>query len=252
MAMQSLTEVTNNRNQTMSSREIAELTVKRHDHVLRDIDNILKTLSPELGLGFKSTTYKDSTGRENRMYLLDRDSSVCLVTGYDANARMRIIKRWQELEAQQVPRIPQTYAEALQLAADQAKQLEQQSRELEAAKPMIEFHEEVSKSETEYTVPKVAKILFNGSVKETGLREWLKTNGWMDRRKGFNEPTMWAIRQQYMRLRLREEVSKGRFADVPVITSKGFVLLRHLYRTGDLFLSSMDQVRCFPQPEYCV
>lgn len=67
MAMQSLTEVTNNRNQTMSSREIAELTGKRHDHVLRDVDNILKTLSPELGLGFKSTTYKDSTGREKWM-----------------------------------------------------------------------------------------------------------------------------------------------------------------------------------------
>jgi len=156
------------------------------------------------------------------------------------------------LEAQQAPRIPQTYAEALQLAADQAKQLEQQALELEAAKPMIEFHEEVSQSATEYTVSRVAKILFNGSVKDTELREWLKNNGWMDRRKGFNEPTVWSIRQEYMRLRLRQEVSKGKFADVPVITSKGFVLLRHLYRTGDLFLSSIDQVRCMPQPEYRV
>ena len=86
--------------QTMSSKEIAELTGKRHDHVLRDIDNIVKSLSPELGLGFKSSTYKDSTGKSNRCYQMDKDSTLCLITGYDVNARMRIIKRWQELEAQ--------------------------------------------------------------------------------------------------------------------------------------------------------
>lgn len=83
---------------SMSSVEISELTGKRHDHVLRDIDNLLKTLSPELGLGYKSTTYKDTTGRKNRMYQMDKDATICLVAGYDANARMRIIKRWQQLE----------------------------------------------------------------------------------------------------------------------------------------------------------
>lgn len=33
------------------------------------------------------------------MFVMDRDSTYCLVAGYDANARMRIIKRWQELES---------------------------------------------------------------------------------------------------------------------------------------------------------
>lgn len=87
--------------QTMSSLEIAELTGKRHDNILRDIGNILKELSSELSLGFKSSTYKDSTGKSNRCYQMDKDSTLCLIAGYDVNARMRIIKRWQELEAQQ-------------------------------------------------------------------------------------------------------------------------------------------------------
>lgn len=90
---------------TMSSREVAELTGKRHADVLRDIDKLVEALNADLRLGFKSSTYKDSTGKENRMYSMDRDSSVCLVSGYDANARMIIIKRWQELETAQAKTI---------------------------------------------------------------------------------------------------------------------------------------------------
>jgi len=59
----------------------------------------LKSLDPDLVSGFKSSTYVDPTGRTNRQYEMDRDSSFCLVAGYDVNSRMRIIKRWQELEA---------------------------------------------------------------------------------------------------------------------------------------------------------
>lgn len=36
----------------MTSRDVAELTGKRHDNVLRDIDNLLKSLTPDLGAGF--------------------------------------------------------------------------------------------------------------------------------------------------------------------------------------------------------
>lgn len=84
---------------TMSSREIAELTGKRHNNVLRDIDNLLKTLCSDLSTGYKSTTYVNVDGRQYRQYEMDKDSTICLVAGYDVNARMRIIKRWQELES---------------------------------------------------------------------------------------------------------------------------------------------------------
>ena len=90
--------------QGMTSREIAELTGKRHDHVLRDIDNLVASLSPELGNGFKSDTYTaGEPARSYRQYLLDRDATYCLVAGYDATSRMRIIKRWQELEQRSLP-----------------------------------------------------------------------------------------------------------------------------------------------------
>jgi hypothetical protein len=60
---------------TMTSREIAELTGKRHSDVLRDIDNTVESLNADLRLGFKSSTYIDSTGKANRMYEMDRDST---------------------------------------------------------------------------------------------------------------------------------------------------------------------------------
>ena len=82
---------------SMTSKEVADLTQKRHDHVLRDIDKLLKTLNPDLGAGF-SMTYEGDPEHGYRYYKMDRDSTLTLITGYDPNSRMRIIKRWQELE----------------------------------------------------------------------------------------------------------------------------------------------------------
>ena len=76
-------------NSTMTSREIAELTGKEHKNVLRDIDALVSTLSSELSFGFKSSTYvSGNPPRLYRQYDMDRDSVYCLVSGYDAKARM--------------------------------------------------------------------------------------------------------------------------------------------------------------------
>ena len=109
---------------TMSSLDIAELTGKRHDHVLRDIDTMLAALTPDLGLGFKSSTYLDDSGKPNRLVIMDKDSTICLVSGYDATARMSIIKRWQEFEQNNSFNIPTTFAGALALAAKMAEENE--------------------------------------------------------------------------------------------------------------------------------
>ena len=109
---------------TMSSLDIAELTGKRHDNVLRDIDTMLAALTSEMKAGFKSSTYLDASGKPNRLVLMDKDSTICLVSGYDANARMSIIKRWQEFEQNNSFNIPTTFAGALALAAKMAEENE--------------------------------------------------------------------------------------------------------------------------------
>ena len=81
---------------TMSSLEIAELTGKQHKHVIRDIRNMLNQL--EIQSAQFWADYKDSKGRTYQCYHLPKDETICLIAGYNAQVRMRIIKRWQELE----------------------------------------------------------------------------------------------------------------------------------------------------------
>jgi phage regulator Rha-like protein len=62
---------------TMTSREIAELTCKRHPDVRRDIRNMLEALKRDVS-SF-AHTYKDSAGRDQEEYRLDRELTLILV-----------------------------------------------------------------------------------------------------------------------------------------------------------------------------
>ncbi|RON05167.1 Rha family transcriptional regulator [Pseudomonas brassicacearum] len=84
---------------TMSSREIANVTGKRHANVKRDIVAMLKELKVDV-LNFEHI-YLDGQNREQVEYMLDREHTDCLLTGYSAPMRMKVIRRWRELEQQQ-------------------------------------------------------------------------------------------------------------------------------------------------------
>ena len=83
---------------TMSSREIANVTGKRHANVKRDIAAMLKELELDV-LSFEYI-YLDGQNREQVEYMLDREHTDCLLTGYSAPMRMKVIRRWRELEQQ--------------------------------------------------------------------------------------------------------------------------------------------------------
>ena len=87
---------------TMTSREIAELVGKRHDNVMRDIRSMIEQLSATSGLSWhcESSTYTDEQGKPRDMYVMDKDTTYTLIAGYRADLRFKIIKRWQEIEAQ--------------------------------------------------------------------------------------------------------------------------------------------------------
>lgn len=124
---------TTNATLTMSSREIAELTGKEHRNVMRDIRSMLEALGEDV-LSFEQMS-QDSYGRPLTIFNLPKDLTITLVSGYNVQMRYAITKRWMELEAQQAPRIPQTFAEALRLAAEMEEQKEALRLQNEALKP---------------------------------------------------------------------------------------------------------------------
>jgi phage regulator Rha-like protein len=105
--------------QTMTSKEIAELTGKNHSDVLRDIRNLQDQIGTESI--FALSEYKDSTGRTLPMFDLDKKQTLLLVSGYNALLRLKIINRWEELEQNLTPK---TYIEALKalVVSEEAKQ----------------------------------------------------------------------------------------------------------------------------------
>ena len=84
----------------MSSREIATLTGKRHDHVMADCRKMFESLnlqSPDF-----SGDYKDSRGRTYQEYWLDQDLTMTLMMGYSIPLRHKVAKRWRQLETGEV------------------------------------------------------------------------------------------------------------------------------------------------------
>lgn len=142
---------------TMGSREIAELTDKRHFDVMRDIERMFEQLGENV-LGCAKNFVHPQNGQEYREYRLDREHAECLVTGYSAALRMRIIRRLRELE-ERTRNIPQTLPEALRLAADMAEQNAQLAHKVQQDAPKVAFVNHYVESGGAKSIRETAKIL---------------------------------------------------------------------------------------------
>jgi phage antirepressor YoqD-like protein len=157
---------------TMSSREIAELTGRDHGNVMRDIRTMLDDLqASNLNPVCETTTYAGANGQRYPQYELDRDTCLTLLLGYDAVARMKVVKRWQELETQAAPAVPRTMSQALRLAAEQAEQIEQQQAALALAAPKAEYVDRYVAANGAKGFRQVAKLL---GANEHAFRAWLQ------------------------------------------------------------------------------
>ena len=151
---------------TMNSREIAELTRKRHSDVMRDIRKMMGVLeNAEMLSLIKSTTYRATNGIRYKQYSLGKDETYTLLLGYDAVARMKVVKRWQELENRQQYRIPQTFAEALRALAGEVEKgaelkntIAAQNAKIIEDAPKVAFTDSIAACDTSISIERFAKL----------------------------------------------------------------------------------------------
>lgn len=86
-----------NSGRVMSSRAIASLTDKEHGHVMRDIRVMCEAL--KIDQSAYGSIYRDTYNREQQEFMLDRELTLTLVSGYDIPLRHRVVRRLAELEA---------------------------------------------------------------------------------------------------------------------------------------------------------
>ena len=169
---------------TMSSRDIAELTGKDHFHVMRD----LRALHGQLGALFGGSIHPwihPQNGQTYDEYLLDKDTSLTLLLGYDPVARMKVVKRWQELEAQQPAPAQLTRMDILKLAMESEQARIQAETQLALAAPKAEYVDRYVAANGSLGFRQVAKLL---NAKEPEFRAFLEDSKILYRLAGVLTP----------------------------------------------------------------
>lgn len=148
----------------MTSREIAEITGKRHDNVMRDIRNMEPAWEKVNALKFELVEYVDKKGEKRLEYQLDKREVLYVATKWNDEIRARIILRWEELENnlngnQNVISLPQNYEEALEHLLIQVRENKKLIAENKVLQPKADFYDAVTQSEDTIDVGEVAKVL---------------------------------------------------------------------------------------------
>lgn len=146
----------------MTSQQIADLVGSRHDTVKKSIERMIGRgviSKPPMADGIKS-----ANGVATQVYIFSgeqgRLDSIVVVAQLSPEFTAALVKRWDELERGAAPamQIPQSFADALQLAADQAKQLE-------IAAPKVAHYDKVVDRHTLLTATQVGQKIHMSAVK---------------------------------------------------------------------------------------
>ena len=140
---------------TMTSIEVAELTNKRHDNIIRDIKDEISKLGQDRGqLIFEEIEYLDNRNRKQPMYNITLDGVLQLGARYDAVIRFNLIQKVKELQAK--VKLPTTMKEALQIALEQQEKIEALELKVTEDKPKIQYLDEILSSDDTMTITQIA------------------------------------------------------------------------------------------------
>lgn len=196
------------------SMKVAQVFDKQHKNILKSIRN-LAAQNLAAKSWFYETAYSDARGKTQPMFMMNRDGFSLLtmsLTGEKALLfKVGFIEQFNAMEkvVEQVvqpstPSIPQTFAEALRLAASQAEKIEEQQKQLEEQAPKVAFATSIINSPSSCGIDELAKMLKQNGI-DTGERrlfQWLRDNGFLcSVGTAYNQPTQKALDQGLFELK---------------------------------------------------
>jgi phage regulator Rha-like protein len=219
---------------TMSSREIAEVTEKRHDNVWRTIESLYaKGL---IGLPqFEEVPNPGPGPLCLKQYLVGKRDSFVVVAQLSPEFTAALVDRWQELESQVAQPQQLSTLEILQLALESEKarvlltiQVEQQATKI---------HQMENLFQEGMTAPQFCKKLNGVNVMQVGGalegRSWL----YNESKTGVRWRVASYARDKYMTEHAHEVTPHGKdafFTYTPVLLKKGAIRLYELYLNNEL------------------
>lgn len=125
------------------------------------------------GEDYQKMVVQNPNGTESIEFLLTVDQCMLIAMRESKSVRKSVLAKVRELESQQAPKIPQTYAAALIEAGRLALEVEKQSEQLAIAAPKVEFVDRYVASTGNKGFRQVAKLL---KAKENEFRAYLSIN----------------------------------------------------------------------------
>ncbi len=160
--------------QTMSSREIAELTGKRHDNVMRTIRDLIggQILTPQI----EESNFKHA-GNCYKCFFLNKRDSLVTVARLSPEFTAAVVDRWQELEAKQAdPMAALTNAGTLRgLLLGFTEQVIALEHRVEELTPKAQAHDRIANCDGLFGVREAAKTL---KIKQSELTTLLVNLKW--------------------------------------------------------------------------
>jgi len=164
--MKGMQEIITEEQRIMTLKEISDLLDINHNVALKKAKKIAQTEG--FGTIIEVDIVYNDKGQMISTIMLNKRQSIAVASILNTALLMKVIDRWMELEQKESKfQIPQTMGEALQLAADQAKQLELQA-------PMVEVYDKLANRKNDVSTTTLAKQLGVSAIK---LNRWLKAKG---------------------------------------------------------------------------
>lgn len=181
-----------------SSRDsLGERQVRHNDFIARAIDELE-------GEHYETFVVQNMNKTETKALMLNQDQCMLVAMRESKMVRRSVLEKLKQINK---PQLPQTFAEALQLAANQAKLLEE-------AAPKVEFHDKIVNDAATFSLRDAAKKI---QQRPNKFSAWLRSEGYLCQN---NLPKQQYINQGLFKTHTGQSRDEYQFSQTRV-TSKG-------------------------------